>query len=219
MLRNPRTAVKLFFIFVVVAAMSLQMIWLNRSAVQGDQTAPPLFNHVDPPGDFEPSDDPAVARSRFVTVNFDLFSDIETSGFLLLNLYDDTSYVAVLDRLVGRAPGHFTWIGHIDGIDHSRVTLVGKNDEVLVGNILSGDGLYQVRFAVDSVHVINEIDEQGLPPHADPIQVSPTEAGETFAAASAAAEGDPDDRSQIDILVAYTPAARSAAGGVLAMRR
>ena len=152
-----------------------------------------------------------------MTVNFELFSDAESSNSLLLNLFDDTSYSAVLDRSVGRNPGHVTWIGHIEGLGNSQVTLVVKKNEVLVGNISSADGKYEVRFAADGVHVINEIDEQGLPPHADPIAVNPTEAGETFAAASTAAEAGEDDGSQIDIMVVYTPAARTAAGGVLAM--
>ena len=217
MMRIPGKAIKVLVLMAVFAILSVQTAGLNQSAVQGDNTPPPLFSDAAPPDGFEPTLDPAISRTWFVTVNFDLFSDSQTSSVLLLNLYDDTTHVAVLDRLVGRAPGNFTWIGHIEGIDHSRVTLVGKNNNVLVGNITPAAGFYQVRYAVGDVHAIHQIDEQVLPPHAEPIPVNLSAASEIYTAPSATAEGGTDDGSLIDVMVVYTPAARSGAGGILAM--
>ena len=205
----------MLLLVAVFAVLSVQTAGLNQSAVHGDNTPPPWFSDSAPPDGSEPSLDPAISRSRFVSVNFELFSDIQTRDVLLLNLYDDTSYLAVLDRLAGPAPGNFTWIGHIEGIEHSGVTLVVKKNKVLVGNINIRDGLYQVRYAAADVHAIRENDEQGLPPHADPIPVNLTEASEIHTAASAIAAEGTDDGSRIDVMVVYTPAA--AASGILAM--
>ena len=90
-------------------------------------------------------------------------------------------------HVAGRRAGNFTWHGTIQDVANSRVTLVIRNDQVMVGNIGLPGAVYQVRYVGDDVHAIYQIDEAGLPPHADPILVeTPYEEGAnstSFAAA------------------------------------
>ncbi len=126
---------------------------------------PPLF---DPPPDghdpsVNPSDNPSIVRTRYVSPNFDLLSPDttgDTTDLVLLNLFDDTSYVAQRHHVAGRRAGNFTWQGTIQDVENSRVTLVIRNDQVMVGNIILPDGIYQVRYVGNDVHAIYQIDER-----------------------------------------------------------
>ena len=53
---------------------------------------PPLFVETPAPEGHDPSDDPSIARARYVLVNFGLLSE-DTIDQILLNHFDDTSYV------------------------------------------------------------------------------------------------------------------------------
>jgi len=91
------------------------------------------------------------------------------------------------------------------------VILVVGGSQV-AGNITSPEGFYEVRYAGDGVHAIYTIDQSVFPDEADPIPVD------------AATEADPnapeaaDLCTSIDVMVVWTPAARSAAGGTTAMQ-
>ena len=57
MVRSREKVTKLFFIFAVLAALAFQTVWLNRTLVQGDNSAA-LFIDAAPPSDFEPDPTP-----------------------------------------------------------------------------------------------------------------------------------------------------------------
>jgi hypothetical protein len=106
-----------------------------------------------------------IIRTRIVEVNFPLLSG--TGGpasvkTLTLNLFPDVSLTAVLDR-VDTQPNGFTWIGHVDGTSNSQVTLVVQ-DKVMAGSITLTDKIYQVRYAGNGVHAIQQINQAAFPP-------------------------------------------------------
>ena len=164
--------------------------------------------------------DPTVSRARSVTVNWSAVNDTdatsqkqaaEGSG-LTLNLFDDAIFRAVLDRREVRSKS-VIWLGHIEGIDKSQVTLVIE-DNVMAGNIRLPGAYFQVRYAGSGLHSVRQIDESQFPPEGQPI---PMEAAHSQKAQDSGITAT-DDGSRFDVMVVYTPAARAAAGGTTAMQ-
>lgn len=125
---------------------------------------------------------PEVIRSRYVTV--DVAALLATSSddanasiqpTLLLNVFDDLAYSAVLDR-IDPADGGFTWVGHVVGVDASPVTLAYV-EGVMSGSILVPEAVYTVRYVGDGVHEVAQIDPTKLRPEAELIPVEPTNVG------------------------------------------
>ena len=179
-----------------------------------------LFSDSAIEGGLEIAGDPTIVRTRFVNVNFDLLGgadalprDLSNVGDLVvLNLFDDVVFTAALDRVEPNRSGGYSWIGHLEGVEHSQVILVVK-DGLMAGNIAPPGAFYQVRYAGSGVHAIHEINQSAFPPEAEPIPVDIPDEGEAPDAALA------DDGSIIDVLVVYTGAARSAAAPARARSR
>jgi len=177
-------------------------------------------------GDSEAPIDSTIVRSRSVYIDWDILamtgdfpeSDTVVSDVLSLNLFEDTAFTANLDHWEARSENNFTWIGHIDEDEGSQVTIVVQ-DDVMVGNFRVSGESYQVRYMGEDVHVIREIDEGFFPPEGEPIPVdNPSQANEPFlSTAEDQGETAADSGSTLDVMVVYTPAARSAAGGITAM--
>jgi peptidyl-Asp metalloendopeptidase len=163
--------------------------------------------------------DPTVSRARFVTVNWNTVNDMDATSQrqaageigLMLNLFDDAIFRAVLDRREVRSKS-VIWLGHIEGIDKSQVTLVIE-DAVMAGNIRLPGAYFQVRYVGAGLHSLRQIDESHFPPEGQPI---PTDTARSETAQDSGITAT-DDGSRIDVLVVYTPAARAAAGGTTAM--
>jgi hypothetical protein len=101
---------------------------------------------------------------RYVTIDLDRLRD---TNAILLNLFPDASYEAVLDR-VDRIGGSVVWVGHIANRDSSSVTLSVENKTVY-GRITLAEQVYVVRFVRDGVHAILQIDPAAFPPERPPI--------------------------------------------------
>ena len=131
---------------------------------------------------------------------------------IMLNLFDDAVFDVVLNRREVRSDRSFTWMGYIEGAQGSQVT-VAVEDDVVIANIRVADSSFQVRYHAPGVHVIRQVDESRLPPDGEPIPVSvPTrETTPDFGLVAL------DDGSTLDVMVVYTPAARTAVGGTTAM--
>lgn len=134
----------------------------------------PFTGHA---GQIDQAQRPRIIRHRFVHVEFDLLSGTvpfeekaAIGNFLLLNLFDDATFKAVLDRREVRSDKSFTWFGRVEGIENSQVTLVVE-DGVLVGNVNLQDAVYQVRYAGEGVHVVYQIDPRTFPPESEPVVV------------------------------------------------
>jgi peptidyl-Asp metalloendopeptidase len=131
---------------------------------------------------------------------------------IVLNLFEDVTLHAVLDRWEDRSTASFNWIGHIEGVPQSQVILVVE-DGVMVGNVRVAGSYFQIRYVGAGLHVVHQIDESQFPPEGEPIPVY-LPAGRTVPDFGITA---PDDGSIFDVMVVYTPAARAAAGGITAM--
>ncbi|MGA6924237.1 MAG: hypothetical protein WBY88_01075, partial [Desulfosarcina sp.] len=160
-------------------------------------------------------EDPTIVRAKRVHVNYNiLVSDTQqlptsvsdTAGTLILNLFGDVALTAVLDRVDSTIPEFFSWIGHVEGIAQSNVTLV-VGEGTIQGSIALPDAFYQISHVGNRVHAIYEIDQAAFPPELDPIPVDAPEKKIAFDQISF------DDGSVIDVIVFYTKAARIAAGG------
>ncbi len=122
-------------------------------------------------------------RSRHVKIDFDLLGDAR--GFrrasqkgrqsLELNLFPDTSFTALLDKIEPHPKG-YSWIGQVQGTPESIVILT-VTDGVMSGNISVSDAAYQIRHTEAGVHAIREVDPEATRPEArsaTPARVSPT---------------------------------------------
>jgi hypothetical protein len=152
--------------------------------------------------------DPTIVRTRFVTVKRDLLEGLGVGGAVRLNLFDGVAWTAVFDSISTGRSGGRSWIGHVEGIQHSLVTLVEWKG-VFAGDIALPGADYQVRHAGDGVYAIHQIDQSAFPPEAEPVAVRPASQGAEDSAAVPAA----DTGAVIDVLVVYTAEARQAAGG------
>ena len=147
---------------------------------------------------------PGVMRTRTVTAQ-----QGEWPEALLLNLFDDTSHTAILDRRETLTGGS-AWVGHLPGRPGSTVTLV-RVGEWLAGSIIMPGSTYSIRTVRPGVQEISEVDQSLFPQEAEPL-AAPPPAGNPAAAAGEVAPAA-DDPPVIDLLVLYTPAAKTAAGG------
>ena len=122
--------------------------------------------------------EPFIVRTRFVEINFKALirKDVsyETKSYvsktLILNLFENVCFTAILDRLELRTISDFSWIGHIEGTEHSEVILILK-DRIMVGNITIPFDRYQVRYVKNGTHAILEINQSGFPQELEPVPV------------------------------------------------
>jgi hypothetical protein len=168
---------------------------------------------------------PAVTRSRYTTINFDVLPDPRSRGLLNrqprtlpLQLFPNLSITAVFDRFDPNRDG-VTWVGHVDGVPFSTVTLA-YGGRLLTGSIVMPTGTYSIRPApaelrrlnplgAREVHVVTEIRQDGFAPEAPPIEVELSDA-----AWMAAADTPMTDTGDIvDVMVVYTQLAQARAGG------
>lgn len=152
---------------------------------------------------------------------------------LLFNLFDDTQLTAQLhESRPNPSGGGVVWRGEIEGMPYSEVQLVFK-DHLFVADIrlparteandMAPGSVYQVRpvaSAAGEHYVVRQVQTRsGI--SVEPDFRYPPVAPSTESPQIVNAEGQTavfvDDGSTIDLLVAYTPAARQAIGGVAAM--
>jgi hypothetical protein len=164
--------------------------------------------------------DRTTIRSRRVTIDRAAIAEpgitdarMAAHPTLLLNLFDDTSFAAVLDRVDVTATG-WTWVGHVSGLRMSTVTLATVGG-VMVGNVVMPEAVYDIRYLGNDVNEVTQVDQSKFLSELDPIEVTPSDITATSSdATTPVAMGD--DGSTIDVLVLYTPAAVTAAGGTTA---
>ena len=214
--RTVKTAILMILILFGVGLGSVYQVAVAAEtsrlfiSLSGSATAP----------DKQTAADLSVFRSRLVRIDWDRMRSVDgtaqsqatLSGSVVLNLFDDAVFVAVLNRREVRSHRSFTWLGFIEGAPESQVTLVVE-DDVVVGNIRVADSYFQIRYRDAGVHVIRQMDESRFPPDGEPIPVNIPTRETTPDSGMAVA----DDGSTFDVMVVYTPAARAAAGGTTAM--
>jgi hypothetical protein len=152
---------------------------LPTEAVSQDQPTQDLFGAA--PAALAAPDrvlDPTVVRARRVTVNSAMLPDASNQApnrgaRLRLNLFDDVVLAASLDRL-DRTEGGFVWVGHVDGVPMSSVT-VSSHDSVIGGIVFSANGVYTIRFLGGQIYEIAQIDQSRFPREAPPRTTPPHE--------------------------------------------
>lgn len=159
-------------------------------------------------------------RSRYATLNFDALPGPDDRRLLrepsvTFELFPGVTLVAVFDR-IDPNPGGVTWVGHVDGVPLSTVTL-SYRDGLMAGSIVSPSAVYRIRPASpDSggaapggpiLHIVSEINQDALPREAPPVEVDLSGAGRSAASSSA------DGADVVDVMVLYTALAASNAGG------
>lgn len=137
-----------------------------------------------------------------------------------LELFDGLMVVAEVTQTRSASPGIVSWTGHLADEPDSQVTLAIKS-RILQGNIRSRHGMFQIRYVADengdAIHALREIDPRNLPPEHPPGFESGAMQAGGFASLAQQDAMLADDGSVIDVMAVYTPAARSAVGGVAAM--
>ena len=163
---------------------------------------------------------PGVVRSREVRVRLDRIPGasvrdgarglLPPGGHrLVLNLFGDAVVRARMTRSE-REGKAFTWVGKIEGQPLGDVVL-SVYDGSLSGSVVSPRGAYRIR-QDGARYVVEELDSDAFPDDNCFREAPPADAGPAADAPPAA-----DDGTLVDVLVAYTPAARAAAGGTPAM--
>jgi hypothetical protein len=174
---------------------------------------------------------PVGLRSRAVAVDLTKLAELREAGggCLTLNLFDNATFEATVERVTVR-PGGYSLAGDLVDSAYGSFNLAVQ-DEVVAGIIRTdGGATYHVRFAGEGTHILRQLDmatfpacgvthehtirqyEAGLGP---PAQGDGREPGTSAGGRRAAAA---DDGSVQDILVLYSNVTREAAGGTAAIR-
>lgn len=198
-------------LFLVATLLVIVAFLFPRHAFSGDGI---LFTDVAASPTADP-DSPAL-RAKLTQVNWEALRNGEAER-IQLNLFDGQVITAERVRRDTSALDGYVWIGRIPDRPQSEVYLSVAGD-VLVGTItLDPLEIYQVRYAGRQGHTLRQL---------DPLAPGPTEGIDAIVPPETAAAAEPDtaesavcvdDGQRIDLLVAYTAAARVAAGGQAAM--
>ena len=153
--------------------------------------------------------------SRLVEIDFAQLADvIETpidpgSGLptLVLNLFNDIVFTGVVEHVEPTSSGHALW-GRLDGVELGTMAMV-VNGSVVVGSVRTPAAAYAIRTVGSGAYVVRQIDESSLLPLGEPLRdPKPASIGSSQSVA-----GPPDDGSEIDVMVVYTPSSKHFEGG------
>jgi len=202
------------------AFVSALVICVSLSLVAQDPYGLELFTPTDQMVEKRADTDLGVVRSRAVEINTSLFAknhafhgDRTAPGSALeLNLFEDVYFTGILEQMTDNADGSRSWTGYLAEYEHSSVVITIMPDGVVTGNVVYPDGFYQIRYRGNGVHAVRQVDQSSFPPDAEPIEVEPIK-GQI-----AQAGFTRDSGSVVDVMVVWTPSARSAAGGTSAIQ-
>jgi hypothetical protein len=156
-------------------------------------------------------------RAHHVKINFNAIN----ADTLELNLFGDTNFTAVRDRIVNNVKDGLVWVGHIIDNPDSEVILAVKG-KALMGTVEIGGRSFEIVYVGGATHAVRELDPNKIPDKYEPKDFAPnvnegTTGGGDKTSTSNAITSKPDTVSTgqtIDLLVAYTPQASANAGGV-----
>jgi hypothetical protein len=198
----------------VITVLSLVLLFYTGNAAAEQLSSPPLFSDAGIAGTWAEatvSDQGEMIRSRLVKVHFDRLCQLETaySCPLHLNLFEDVNFTVQFYRVEPTFSGGTAYTGFIEEHPGAEIIMV-KNGEILSANIYAGGGFYQVRFEPGGLHRVMETDQSQYPQELPPVPV-------TVPPGENRGDGPLDTGKYIDVMVVYTAAARSGAGGTTAM--
>jgi hypothetical protein len=205
--KNLGATVLILSVFVILLASGLIVL----AAPENPQPEEALFISAATEGSLDLGKDPTILRTRLVGVNLNMLAAAEIGDTIVLNLFEDTTVNAVLDRKEATYGDGYAWIGHLQGQALSQVTLVVGGGQI-AGNVSLPGAFYRVRYAGNEVHTVQQINQSAFPFEMEPAQPEPIE-GPSPTSLGAEADACAD----IDVMVVWTAAARTAAGGTTAM--
>ncbi|MDP6838710.1 MAG: M12 family metallo-peptidase [Planctomycetota bacterium] len=169
----------------------------------------------------ELGEDPTITAHRTVALEGALLTrdgEVPVARRLSLALPDGTVVEAELDQASGLPSGADLWSGHLRGRADAPVTFVRFGDAV-AGTVRRGTELFRVRYGGPGTHVISAHQEDNFPTCGTGSAHARPASGEHSATApppnAPGAPGAPGAGAQdtADVLVVYSPQARSAQGG------
>lgn len=156
-----------------------------------------------------------VKEVRVVRVETTFLSDSKEA--IRLNVFEGSAFPVVLRRIERRSDKDYSWIGTVTGTTPGTATFVVRDGRI-TGTIRPGNEIYMVEPLESGLHAIIKVDPTKFPPDHPPKQESggqaePDAGGAVSETKSAmtTAEGVAADEAptRIDVIVAYTPAARA----------
>jgi len=182
-------------------------------------TAPKLFAAAGGAQSADAAGNPAIARSRAVTINTAALltaagapADAAAVPTVALNLFADANYTGVVQKAWSDGWGSY-WTGALREVKggYFYLTLV---DGAFMAHVASPLGVYEVKMVADGTYRSVQIDQSKLSDHGK-APLPPT-VGKAVPVGSLGATADTG--ATIDIMVAYTATARAAAGSTAAMK-
>ncbi len=161
-----------------------------------------------------PRVDGSVIRSQRVRIDHAALANLQPGRGTTLDLFDDVSVQGVVLHRQEQSASRFTIYGRIDSLVDGEFLLAINRDAVAGVIRAPGTGSFHLRSGPDDLQTLDELI---LNVELDCLtgQISLPRPGDTKQDPTAG--GDCDDGSVIDVLVVYTPEARTEAGGVAAM--
>jgi len=192
-------------LIVALIAVALIVPWSELHA----QSLPRLFDAAQPGA--RPTERPVRPhQARKARLRLDV---LDAPAFEL-NLFDNAQRVAKKTKVERLAADRFVWHGRTD--DDGIVTFAVVKG-VATGTVFLDGRSFEITSDADGDYTIAELNSAAFPtedaPLEAPDQAADTAGTGTTGTATVAADG----ATQIDVLVVYTPAARTAAGGTAAI--
>ena len=202
---------------VLVLAGIVLMGSLTASSALAQQS---LFSATPPPTDQSLEQQwQDVLRGEYVTVRFNVLQAVADPALsadrVVLTLLDGVTVTAVEQRVNWMAPDRYVWVGTVEGVPGSQVSLV-VNKGVLVGEVTMGGQAYQVRPVRENKHLVFEVDRSAFPEVEDGILDAPDD-GASQSTPRQRGSGKTAMTENIDLLIVYTAAAEAQAGGLAAL--
>ena len=174
------------------------------------QPLEPLFVHTGSVAAAAPADAaqaPVISRAR-VGVRLEVLFDAPggVARQVLLNV-GVQSWTARFERLDVDAAGFQSWVGALEQVPESHVVFTARNG-VVSGLINAVGTVYQLRTEPSGAYSLERINLHALGDEREPLDAGAQPASSLNQAGTAA-----DDARTFDVLMLYTPAARSAQGG------
>lgn len=201
---------------LILASLVLGSLFVNGANAAGgtdlfgdgpayDAIARPLETHV--------------ARARYVTVNTSMLFSMDGKPLgkgvlpeITLNLFDDATFTGRVSRVWQDRWGAY-WTGKLNGVagGYFHLTVV---DGAFMAHVASPRGVYEVALTADGQYRAVQIDQSKFVDEIPNVKYPPP--GPILSSDSLGPNADSGE--VIDIMVAYTDDARTAAGGTAGMK-
>ncbi|MCP4543439.1 MAG: DUF11 domain-containing protein [Chloroflexi bacterium] len=201
----------LFFVLVgltIITLFSFGFEWETTAqapALAEMQDRDGLFSSVSAQVSTAP-DSQDTLRSRLVAIDTGRLEHVGSVGErVTLNLFDDASLIVVLDRVERNRSGSLTWVGRVEGVEHSILILVVRDGQV-TGYVSTRHSQFSIEPVDDTTHLVRETREQ-IAADDDTVLVDSSLASTDVRAQATSPQYESfDSDGIIDVLVVHTAA-------------